>query len=297
MDEVFFTYVWGGFGQRGSPLTFAQKADRTSAMRKSSVGDFVFGVVSRSPSDPSVQISENRKGRVLNVWQISHDTADTADFGVSGENAWEVNKEGLYRWPHALQPIRTWILRNPPLFRDLSGYSNTTHTQAAITTLQKVDERLAETLMELVVSHGEELDVLTPRFQSMSGKLATLQQKHPFAKKGYSVPARDDTINSVYIGTLGHGSRDLKIGHSQDASARVKSFNAYRLSSEPQWILHTDQPIGTVEQAISAEAYLGRVFAAHRTDTNNSEIFRDLDPMDVLTKLATFKTGDVGRED
>ena len=52
MSSVFYTYVWGSHGHRGSPLTFTSKQNRTVAIRSTQEGDFVFGVVSRSPGDP-----------------------------------------------------------------------------------------------------------------------------------------------------------------------------------------------------------------------------------------------------
>ena len=56
----------------------------------------------------------------------------------------------------------------------------------------------------------------------------------------------------------------------------MASFNAFRLSDEQQWLLHSDQPIGTVEQAVEIEARLG-------------EIFLGIDPINVLTTLATLR--------
>ena len=114
-------------------------------------------------------------------------------------------------------------------------------------------------------------------------------QKHPFALNGYSVDPNVEATNSLYVATLGKGGRVLKIGHAQDAKKRVDEFNKFRLSSEPQWMLHTDQPIGTVQEAIEIEKYLAEVFEKYRTEPNNNEVYLDLDPMDVLTKLATVR--------
>lgn len=289
MSGVFFTYVWGSHGERGSPLTFTSKQNRTVALRSTQEGDFVFGVVSRSPGDPDVQIPEELKGRVINVWQISHSTADTAEFGIEARNAWDKLEDGSYRWPFALQPIRTWIIRNAPEFRELPGYTPATHTQRAITTVQEVGDELAATLKDLIATNGEELEVMTPRYQTMASRVQQLRQKHPFALNGYTVQPNAGATNSIYIATLGKGGRTLKIGHAQDASQRVAEFNKYRLSSEPQWTLHTDQPIGSVQDAIEVEKYLGQAFAAYRTEPNNNEVYIGLNAIDVATKLATAR--------
>ncbi len=289
MSGVFFTYVWGSHGERGSPLTFTSKQNRTAAIRSTQEGDLVFGVVSRSPGDPDVQIPDAIKGRVINVWQISHSTADTAEFGIKARNTWDKLEDGSYRWPFALQPIRTWIIRDAPEFRELSGYTAATHTQRAITTVQEVGEELAATLKDLIVTNGEELEVMTPRFQTMASRVQQLRQKHPFALNGYSVEPNADAMNSIYIATLGKGGRVLKIGHAQDARQRVAEFNKYRLSTETQWVLNTDQPIGSVQDAIEVEKFLGETFAKFRTEPNNNEVYVGLDAFDVATKLATAR--------
>lgn len=289
MSGVFFTYVWGSHGKRGGPLTFTSKQNRTVAVRSTQEGDFAFGVVSRNPGDPNVQIPDEWKGRVLNVWQISHSTADTSEFGIEAANTWDKLEDGSYRWPYALQPIRTWIIRDAPEFRELPGYGPSTHTQRAITTLQEVGGELAATLRDLLVTNGEELEVMTPRFQTMENRVRQLRQKHPFAINGYAVEPNAEAMNSIYVATLGKGGRVVKIGHAQDAMKRVTEFNKFRLSSEPQWVLHTDQAIGSVQDAIDVEKYLGEAFAKHRTEPNNNEVYVDLDPMEVLTKLATVQ--------
>ena len=287
MSGVFYTYVWGSHGERGSPLTFTSKQNRTSAIRSTQEGDMVFGVVSRSPGDPDVQIPDAHKGRVINVWQISHSTADTAEFGIEASNIWDRLEDGSYRWPFALQPIRTWIIRDAPEFRELPGYAPVTHTQRAITTVQEVGDELAATLKDLVQTNGEELEVMTPRYQTMASRVQQLRQKHPFALNGYTVEPNAEATNSIYIATLGKGGRVLKIGHAQDARQRVAEFNKYRLSSETQWTLHTDQPIGSVLHAIEIEKYLGEMFARFRTEANNNEVYVGLDAIDVAMKLAT----------
>ena len=289
MSRLFYTYVWGTHGSRGGPLTFTSKQNRTVAIRSTQEGDLVFGVVSRNPGDPDVQIPDELRGRVANVWQISHGTADTAEFGIEAQNSWDRLEDGSYRWPFALQPIRTWIIRDAPEFRDLPGYTPSTHTQRAITTVQEIGDELAATLKDLLATNGEELEVMTPRFQTMASRVNQLRQKHPFAINGYSVQPNVEATNCIYIATLGKAGRVLKIGHAQDAKQRLTEFNKFRLSSEPQWVLHTDQPIGSVQDAIEVEKYLGEAFAKHRTETNNNEIYVDLDPMAVLTKLATFR--------
>jgi hypothetical protein len=290
MARVFYTYVWGALGGRGGPPTFTNKQNRTIAIRSTQEGDLVFGVVSRKPAVSGVQIPEELRGRVVSAWQISHASADTADFGIEARNSWDKAADGSYRWPFALQPIRAWSIHDAPEFRNLPGYTASTHTQRAITTLQEVDDELAASLQELLAAKGDELEVITPRFKALAGRVRRLQQKHPFALNGYSVQPKADSANSIYIATLGKGGRVLKIGHAQDAEKRVSGFNKFRLTSEPQWLLHTDQEIGTVKDAIEVERHLGEAFASYRTEPNNNEIYVDLDPMRVLTKLATFRS-------
>ena len=123
----------------------------------------------------------------------------------------------------------------------------------------------------------------------MVNRVKQLRQKHPFALNGYTVQPNTNATNSIYIATLGKGGRTLKIGHAQDASQRISEFNKYRLSSEPQWRLHTDQPIGSVQDAIEVEKYLGEQFAKFRTEANNNEVYIGLDAIEVATKLATAR--------
>ena len=47
--------------------------------------------------------------------------------------------------------------------------------------------------------------------------------------------------------------------------------------------------IGSVQDAIEVERFLGEAFASHRTEPNNNEVYVGLDPMHVLTKLATVR--------
>ena len=289
MTTIFYTYVWGSRSSTGGPLTFSKKRDRTIALRSTQEGDLVFGVVSRNPRDTSVRIPDELKGRVVNAWQISHNMAQAADFGVEAMNPWDKREDGSYRWPYALQPIRVWVIRDAPEFRELPGYTQSTHTPQAITTVQKVDDKLAVTLRELLVTNGEELEVVTPQYLTIESRLHRLRQKHPFAVDSYAVQPNAKTINSIYIATLGKGERILKIGHAQDSKQRVSEFNKFRLSYEPQWLLHTDQPIGSVQDTIKVEKHLGEVFAKYRTEPNNNEIYIGLDAKDVASALATVQ--------
>lgn len=289
MTGVFYTYVWGRHGSKGSPLTFSNRQSRTIALRSTQEGDLVFGVVSRNPGDPRVQIPDKLKGCVASVWQISHSTADTAAFEMDAVNPWDMLEDGRFRWPYALQPIRVWNIHDAPEFRELPGYTPSTHTQRAITAVQKVDDELAAVLKDLIVTNGEELEVMMPRYLTIASRVQQLRQKHPFALNGYMVQPNAEAMNSIYIATLGKGGRILKIGHTQDAKRRVSEFNKFRLSSEPQWLLHTDQPIGCVQDAIEAEKQLGETFAEYRTEPNNNEIYVGLDPIDVTSRLATVR--------
>lgn len=155
--------------------------------------------------------------------------------------------------------------------------------------MQKVDDKLAATLRELLVTNGEELEVMTPQYLTIESRLHRLRQKHPFAVNSYAVQPNVEAINSIYIATLGKGGRILKIGHAQDSKQRVSEFNKFRLSNEPQWLLHTDQPIGSVQDAIRVEEQLGQVFARYRTEPNNNEIYVGLDAKDVASALATVR--------
>lgn len=286
MSSVFYTYVWAPNEQRGEPLTFGKEQCRKMAIRSTKEGDLVFGVVTRDPE--RVEIPDKLKGCVANAWQISHNIADTAEFDVQANDV--KLPDGRYRWPYALQPIRTWIIRDAPEFRDLSGYTPSTHTKRAITTVQKVDDELGAVLKDLLAANGEELEVMLPRYQTKAVRINQLRQRHPFAGKGYIVQPNSEATNSIYIAALGKGGRVLKIGHAQDAKKRVSEFNKFRLSTEPQWILHTNQPIGSKQDAMEVEKQLGELFAEYRTDQNNNEIYVDLDPMDVTSKLSTIST-------
>lgn len=238
-----------------------------------------------------MQIPDKLKGCVISVWQISHGSADTVEFGILPTNEWDKLADGSYRWPYALQPFRTWSIRDAPEFRDLSGYTSSTHTRRAITTVQELDQELSATLTDLLATKGEELEVITPRYQTMAARVQLLRQKHPFAVKGYSVEPNTVATNYIYVATLGKGGRTLKIGHAQDARQRIEEFNKFRLSSEPQWVLHTNQPIGSIQDAIEVEKYLGKAFAGFRTEPNNNEVYIDLDPMAVLLEIATVQRG------
>lgn len=66
--NVFYTYVYGSDPIAGPPLIFGSKRDRTLAIKSSKEGDYVLGIASNKPSDTSVIIPEETKGRVLNAW-------------------------------------------------------------------------------------------------------------------------------------------------------------------------------------------------------------------------------------
>lgn len=289
MQKIFFTYVWGGNPNRGSPIIFANKANRTMAINSSQIGDLVFAVVSKNPSDPKVQIAEDIKGTVINAWQITHMTATTDDFGIKPTHTWERDESGEYKWPFALQPLRAWVFDTRIKFNAIEGYGPATHTQKAISTIQEVTGPLAGNLRELITRHGREVKVLEPNTAALRGKLKSLTQKHPFAGSEYSVKPNLSAITSVYIATLGKGGRTIKIGHAQNSTERVENFNKYRLSSEKQWILHSSQEIGTVQEAIEVEKKLGTIFASNRTESHNLEIFTNLDADYVLMELGQIK--------
>lgn len=286
--EVFFTYVWGGNTDQGTPLTFTNKASRTIAIRNAPEGSLVFGIVSQNPVDPEVRIPEAIRGRVVSAWQISHAEANTADYGIEARNAWDELPEGGYRWPFALQPIRTWRLNDPPLFKELQGYSNETHTQQAVTSVESVNDELAQSLLDVLEANGVEIPVMEPRYRTVAQRVQVLRQRHPFAGSAYSVSPDTESTNYVYVATLGPKSNVLKIGHSTDPEARVDQFNKYRLAEEKQWILEVRQPIGTIEAAIEVETRLGELFSNYRTQAHNQEIFVGLDATTVLTRLANL---------
>lgn len=290
MARVFYTYVWGRSAGTGGPLIFTDKANRTKAMRKVDEGDFVFAVASRNPADPTVEIPEDLKGRVINAWQVSKTAADSADYGLKAENSWDADSNGNYKFPYALQPIRYWLIQPMPVFKELDGYNTQTHTQEAISTVQEVKGVLAESFIDLLLTSARELPVQLPKRKVLDGRIKQLAQKHPFVKKGYTVPPPKVQLNSIYVATLGKGGKDLKIGHSADPAKRVADLNKYRLSSEKQWVLTVSQPIGDVEEAIAMERHLGQFFASHRTERNNNEIFINLDAMDVVREIAKAET-------
>lgn len=295
MPSIFFTYVWGSHDIKGGPLTFVSSANRKVAMNKLQDGDLVFSVVSRTPFDGDVVIDEAQKGRVLGCWQISRVGADTSAYGIEAKHDWDLNEEGGYRWPVALQPIRVWKIDDAPLFVDMPGYVRAqkggTHTQAAVTGVQQVQGRLAEALERLLTEQGHELEVMLPAHHILDFHLEKLRQRHPFRVNGYNVPPRDQSqVCSVYIATLGKHQKGakvtLKIGHAHDPKARVAELNKYRLASEPQWNLAASQAVGTEQEAIVAEAHLGKHYDLHRTEPNNGEVFHKLNPFDVAYELS-----------
>jgi hypothetical protein len=161
--------------------------------------------------------------------------------------------------------------------------------------VQEVGDKLATTLKNLLATHGEEVPVMTPRFLSMSGRIQQLRQMHPFALNSYAVQPNTEATYHVYIATLGKGRPILKVGHAQDAKQRVNEFNKFRLSSEPQWCLHTNQPIGSVQDAIEVEKLIGETFAKYRTEPNNNEVYVGLNPEVVERKLATLERKAIGQ--
>lgn len=286
--SIFYTYVWGTDPMAGRPLIFTSKANRTLALRSSKEGDLVIGVASTNPGNPDVIIPEDIKGRVVVAWQISHITADTTSYGIGAANSWDLDEAGQYRWPYAMHAFRVWFIEDAPRFKDLPGYTNQTHTQRAITSIQRVEGELAESIRDLIHSNGRPLEVMMPSNMTLRARMQFLAQKHPFAKNQYTVTPDPDALYFIYAAELGKGSNILKIGHAQDGAARVEEFNHYRLQREAQWELRVNQPIGTVEEAIEIEKHLGTVFAKHRTE-KNQEIFVGLKEIDVLIQLSKFK--------
>lgn len=139
---------------------------------------------------------------------------------------------------------------------------------------QELDEKLSATLTDLLAARGEELEVMTPRYQTMAARVQQLRQKHPFALKGYSVEPNTVATNCIYVATLGRGGRTLKIGHAQDATQRIEEFNNSPVQRAP---------MGTAHEP---------AYRLHPRCHRGGEISRaGLDPMVVLLKLATAQRG------
>ncbi len=288
--QVFFTYIYsraetyeyGASDNQGWPLTFSQEAGRSVARNLIQEGDLVFGVVSGNPGHGAV-VPEKFKGRAVQVWQVTRQSSLLTDYDL------ELTDFNL-QWPYALQPIRTWEITDPPLFRELEGYDSSTHTLRSVSSIEEVNETLAQSLLKLFEQQANEVNLPPYKYPSVQQRNEVLRQRHPVRIEGYSVdPVEREEVNFVYVATLGKGSKILKVGHSNDPEERVRSFNKYRLSSEPQWHLEVRQPYGSVQAAVKAEATLGEVYSAHRTETNNNEIYLGLSATEILTKLATMK--------
>lgn len=289
--NVFFTYIYtpagknydyGSKGNTGWPLTFSNKGARSTAQNLLTEGDLVFGVVSRNPGHGAI-VPDAWKGRVLQAWQMTKQNALLTDYDVKVTD-WDL------QWPYALQPIRTWEIPDAPEFRELEGYDASTHTLQSVSSIERVNETLAASLLNLLKEQAQEVKMAKFKFAAMQQRNEQLRQRHPIRIEGYEVaPIQPNELNYVYIATLGKGSKTLKIGHATDPDERVNSFNKYRLSNEPQWVIHTRQPIGTVQQAVKAEAALGEAFSKFRTEQNNNEIYIGLSAIDVLAKLATIE--------
>lgn len=287
--QLFFTYIYSNddsysYGDPANqtwPLTFSSKRSRTVARNLIKDGDLVFGVVSSNPGHGAV-VPEQFKGRVVCVWQMTRHNALLTDYKAD----WT---DFDLQWPYALQPIRVWEIKDAPLFRELDGYDQTTHTFRSVSSIEHVNETLAQSLLSVFRENANEVNLLPYKYPAMQQRNAILRQRHPVRTEGYSVPpAQQDELNYVYVATLGKGSKTLKIGHSTDPEARVESFNKYRLSSELQWRLAVKEPRGSAQQAVKAEAALGEIYAQYRTEANNNEIYVGISASDVLARLATM---------
>ena len=134
-----------------------------------------------------------------------------------------------------------------------------------------------------------------PRFDPvLKFKMLYLQAQHGLSFAATEHLVRDRLSWMRFCGLsiadpVPDANRVVKIGHAQDAKQRVRDLNKFRLSTEPQWVLHADQPIGSVQDTIEVEKYLGEAFAKYRTEPNNNEVYIGLDPMTVLMKLATVR--------
>ena len=288
--NVFFTYiyseedgyVYGDPENEAWPLTFSHESARSIARNMIADGDLVFGVVSSNPGHGAV-VPEHFKGRVVRVWQVTRQAALLTDY----DRDWS---DFDLQWPYALRPIRTWEIADPPLFRELAGYDSATHTLRSVSSTERVNEALGQSLLSVFQDRANEVRLPPFKFPALQQRDEILRQRHPVRIEGYSVaPADEGALNYVYVATLGKNGKTLKIGHATDPEERVRSFNDYRLSTEPQWILAVKEPRGPVHDAVRAEAALGEIFAAYRTERNNNEIYVGLSAFDVHVKLATMK--------
>lgn len=288
--KVFFTYIYSEdegyiYGEPSNvagPLTFSSESGRSTARSMLDEGDLVFGVVSSNPGHGAV-VPEHFKGRVVRVWQMTRQAALLTDY----ERAWS---DFDLQWPYALRPIRTWEIADPPLFRQLAGYDNTTHTLRSVSSTEGVNELLGQSLLAVFRDHAQEVKLPPFKYPALQQRDEILRQRHPVRIEGYSVARADEAaLNYVYVATLGKNGKTLKIGHATNPEERVRSFNDFRLSTEPQWILAVKEPRGPVHDAVRAEAALGEIFAAYRTEPNNNEIYVGLSAFDVHVKLATMK--------
>jgi predicted GIY-YIG superfamily endonuclease len=281
--KVFYTYIWGSAAgsSKGYPMTFTGKGARTMAKNRSQPGDLVFGIVSSNPTS-GAPIDPNLAGRVACVWQITHATADTSDFGITSRSEWDTDENGDYRWPYALRAMRIWGIESPPRFRDLVGYDNQTHHMDAVTTIREVgDPNLIASLMELKTA---EVEPMQPQFSSMEGQVIKLLNKH---RNPYSVEPQHHEFWYVYVLTLGNV---VKIGYSHNPQSRCDAHNLGRIPErgEKLWQLSVTQPYPSEQAAQAVEAELHRTFAANVTE-HNQEVFVGIEAIDVMTKIATFK--------
>ncbi|WP_108836709.1 GIY-YIG nuclease family protein [Tateyamaria sp. Alg231-49] len=281
--RVFYTYIWGSAAgsSKGYPMTFTGKGPRTMAIHRSQPGDLVFGIVSNAPTS-GAPIDPKLAGRVACVWQITHATADTTDFGITSQSEWDVDEDGNYRWPYALRAMRIWGIETLPLFRELTGYTNKTHHMDAVTSIREVsDPKLIASLMELQTI---EVEPMQPQFSSMEGQVIKLLNKH---RNPYSVEPKNHDFWYVYVLTLGDA---VKIGYSHNPQSRRDAYNLGRLPDrgEKLWELKATQPYPSEQAAQAVEAELHRAFSACVTQ-HNQEVFVGVDAMDVMARIATFK--------
>lgn len=284
MSAVFFTYVWGPPGDPAWPLTFANKASRTHALRVLNEGDLVFTVCTARDPTPREQW-----GRVAGVFSVSDLQVNTQDYDLPRDEA-RPEFDGVTRFPFALHPLAVWeIDTTENLFARLVGPLTSTHHLQAQSKLVELDPIQAAPLLALP---RRSVTPALPRTLFGQGlvskKSSKLAPKHEGEFSGSFGAHETWFVYTLVLRDAKRRALAVKVGYSNAPQSRESAYNV-PLAPEVTgltWKLDAQQPVPSEDAARNIEQAVLRQYSRHRLDSNG-EILNGVDPLRIAAAIAS----------
>lgn len=283
IGKVFFTYVWGGVGDPAWPLTFSNKAARTSARRLLADGDLVFTVGTKGePTEAQYQ------GRVCGLFQLSDMEVNTIDYDMP-KNLRSPEFDNVLKFPYALQPLRVWeILPHNNVFASLVGPLTPVQHLQAQTHLVELDRDLALPLLSL---RRRQVALAYPKNEfglaRIKQKQSKLAPKHQGSFSGAFKDHSDWRVYTLVLRDRTGKTLAVKVGYAHDPAIRADGYN-FPLANEVtglRWDVDANQLVSSEDVAREVEQRILQKFSLNKL-SSNGEILVGVHPTSVLAEIA-----------